>query len=159
MNYLPEEKFMKEAIRMANGARKNGDYAIGALTVKDGEIFTLGENRVKLDNDPTAHSEIVAIRKASQKIGSRHLEGITLYSTHELCPMCTSAAIWAKMEGIISGAYIEDMTAYRKANPNKQWLWRTIKVNPNYLVDNSEENIFLIRGFMRDECLKLFHIE
>ena len=157
MSYQPEEKFMKEAIRMAYLARGAGDYAIGALTVKDGEILSLGENRVKTDNDPTAHSEIVAIRRATQIVSSRHLEGIVLYSTHEPCPMCTSVAIWAKMNGIVSGTYIEDMDRYRKENPSKEWLWRTINISPQYIVDNTEEDLFLIRGFLRDECLKLFH--
>ncbi|MBS3160028.1 nucleoside deaminase [Candidatus Woesearchaeota archaeon] len=157
MEYKPDEQIMKEAIKMAYLARGEGDYAIGALTVRDGEIFTLGENKVKIDNDPTAHAEIVAIRKATQITSSRHLEGVVLYSTHEPCPMCTSAAIWAKMDGIISGTYIEDMADYRKSHPSSQWLWRTIDVHPKYLIDNTEENLFLIRGFMRDECLKLFH--
>lgn len=157
MEYQPEEKFMKEAIRMAYLARGEGDYSVGALTVKDGKILSFGENRVKIDNDPTAHSEIVAIRKATQIVGSRHLEGVVLYSTHELCPMCTSAAIWAKMDGIVSGTYIEDMATYRKQNPSNEWLWRTINVSPQHLIDNTEDDLFLIRGFLRDECLKLYH--
>jgi len=157
MEYRPNERIMEEAIRMAYLAIGEGDYAIGALTVRDGKIFTLGENGVKTDKDPTAHAEIVAIRKATQIISSRHLEGIVLYSTHEPCPMCTSAAIWAKMDGIVSGTYIEDMAQYRKSNPSSQWSWRTIDVHPKYLIDHTEENLFLIRGFMRDECLKLFN--
>ncbi|MEK6952654.1 MAG: nucleoside deaminase [Nanoarchaeota archaeon] len=157
MGYKPEKKFMKEAIRMAYLARGEGDYSIGALTVKDGKILSLGENRVKVDNDPTAHAEIVAIRRATQKVGSRHLEGVVLYSTHEPCPMCTSAAVFAKMDGIVSGTYIEDMDKYRKDNLSKEWLWRTINISPKYIVDNTDHDLFLVRGFLRGECLKLFH--
>lgn len=157
MEYKPEEAFMREAIRMAYLARGEGDYAIGALTVKDGKILSFGENRVKVDNDPTAHSEIIAIRRATKIMNSRHLEGTVLYSTHEPCPMCTSVAIWAKLDGIVSGTYIEDMDNYRKQNPSKEWLWRTINVSPQYIVDNTEEDLFLIRGFLRDDCMKLFH--
>ena len=157
MEYQPKEEFMMEAIRMAYLARGEGDYSIGALTVKDEEILSLGENRVKVDNDPTAHAEIVAIRRATQKVGSRHLDGVVLYSTHEPCPMCTSVAIWAKMDGIVSGTYIEDMDAYRKSNPSKEWLWRTINISPQEIVDKTDDDLVLVRGFLREECLKLFH--
>lgn len=156
MEYRPEEKFMKEAIKMAYLARGEGDYAIGALTVKDGKILSLGENRVKVDNDPTAHSEVVAIKKATQKVGSRHLEGTVLYTTHEPCPMCTSVAIWAKLDGIVSGTHIEDMDNYRKQNPSKEWSWRTINISPQYIVDNTEEELFLIRGVLKGRVLETF---
>ena len=82
---------------------------------------------------------------------------LVLYSTHEPCPMCTSVAIWAKMDGIVSGTYIEDMDAYRKSNPSKEWLWRTINISPQEIVDNTDDDLVLVRGFLREECLKLFH--
>lgn len=155
--YIPEKKFMYEAIRVAHLARGNGDYSIGAVTVKCGEIIAHGENRVKQDNDPTAHSEIVAIRKTAEIFGSRHLEGVILYSTHEPCSMCTSAAVWAKIRGIVSGTYISDMSGYRNKIKSNEWRWRTINVSPEHIVENTEDKLFLIRGFLRDECIKLFH--
>ncbi|MBS3143907.1 nucleoside deaminase [Candidatus Woesearchaeota archaeon] len=157
MKYEPKEEFMREAIRVAHLARGNGDYSIGSVIVYENRIISLGENRVKVDKDPTSHAEIVAIRRASKILENRHIEGAVLYTTHEPCPMCVSAAVWGKLSGIISGTYIDDMTKYHEDNSNNEWLWRTIKIDPQEIINKSTENIFLIRGFMRDECLKLFH--
>jgi tRNA(adenine34) deaminase len=84
----PVKKFMHLAIEEAQKAKANGDYAIGAVIVKNGSVLAKGTNRVKLDNDPTHHAEIVAIREATKQLNSRHLEESVLYTTHEPCPMC-----------------------------------------------------------------------
>ena len=94
----PLKKFMQLAIEEARKARRNGDYGIDAVIVKDNKVIVAAGNRIKLDNDPTHHAEIVAIRKATKLLKNRFLENCVLYTTHEPCPMCTSAAIWAEDE-------------------------------------------------------------
>ena len=69
----------------------------GAIIVKDNKIISKGNNKVTSLNDPIAHAEIVAIRNACEKIGNYSLEGCTLYTTCEPCPMCLSAIYWSRI--------------------------------------------------------------
>lgn len=153
----PQKKFMQAAIEQALLARQKGDYSIGAVVVKDGEIVGRGMNRAKIDQDPTQHAELIAIREATKNLHSRFIEGCILYTTHEPCPMCTSAAVWAKMKGIVYGAKMEDMAEFCSKNANKEWTWRTIKISAQEILAKSEPALELEKEFMRDECLKLFH--
>ena len=153
----PMEIFMKAAIDEAIQAKESGDYAVGAVIVKDNKIIIRAGNRIKNDQDPTHHAEIVAIRKASQLLGTRHLEECVLYTTHAPCPMCASAAIWARMKGIVSGAKMCDMIDYRKSNGNQDWSWRTISLPASLVIEKGDPKLFLVEEFMRDECRKLFH--
>lgn len=82
----PEKKFMEAAIEEAHNAKNEGDYSIGAVIVKDGNIIIRATNRAKIDNDSTQHAEMVAIREASKILGTRFLEECILYTTHEPCP-------------------------------------------------------------------------
>lgn len=148
---------MEAAILEAKKARHKGCYSIGAVIVKGNKVISRGSNRVKIDNDPTSHAEIVAIRSATKKLGSRYLEGCVLYSTHEPCPMCAAAAIWAKMSGIIFGSQMEDMKDYRAGSGNSKWQWRTIEVKTREILRKGDPQLDLIENFMREECVKLFH--
>lgn len=156
---IPNEKFMKEAIRIALNARKNGNHAVGAVVVKDGKIIAAGEQKIITEPDPTGHAEIVAIRKAAKIIGSRHTPGCVLYTTHEPCSMCTSAAIWAKMDGIVYGASLSDMVDYAKKYGNHTYSWRTINIPAAEVIKKGSPKLFLVGGFMREECKKLFHFD
>jgi tRNA(adenine34) deaminase len=153
----PLREFMLAAIAEAAKAREQGDYAIGAVIVKNGKIIAKAGNRSKLDEDPTHHAEIVAIRKASKLLGKRHLEGCVLYSTHEPCPMCAAATVFARMEGIVSGARREDMTEFGLKKGSKEWSWRTFSVPTELILENGNPKVPLVKEFMRDECKKLFH--
>lgn len=153
----PVRKFMEAAIEEAVMSREAGDYAIGAVIVNNGIILARGGNRVKRDTDPTAHAEMVAIREAATALDTRHLEGGILYTTHEPCSMCTTAAVWAKMEGIVYGARIEDMVQYREAMGNDEWQWRTIDIHTSEVIERGDQELKLVEGFMIEECRKLFH--
>ncbi len=148
---------MIEAIRQAKQAEKDGDYAVGAVLVKDSKIIASRGNRSKRDESPIAHAEVLAIVEACKLFKSRHLSNCTLYVTHEPCPMCSSVAIWAKLKGIVYGARIEDMRNYRQSNGNEKWLWRTIEIPCEEIIAKSTEKIEIIKDFMRDECVSLFH--
>jgi len=155
--YNPEVTFMRLAIEQAELARVAGDYAIGAVVVRDGKVLSKSGNRVKLDCDPTQHAEVAAIRMACSEIGHRHLEGAVLYTTAEPCPMCTAASIWARMDGIVSGSTIEDMAEFRDLYGNPDWTWRTVDIAAHSILQQGEPKLFLIEGFLRNECQALFH--
>lgn len=94
--------FLKQAIELAEEKSANGENGpFGAIIVKNGEIVGKGWNRVVRKQDPTAHAEIVAIRNACQNLSSFELEGCTIYSSCEPCPMCFSAILWARLDKIV----------------------------------------------------------
>lgn len=153
----PKEKFMLEAIRQAKIAQKQGDYAVGAVLVNDDEIIAACSNRSKRNEDPIAHAEILAILEGCKAFKSRHLSNCVLYTTHEPCPMCSSVIVWAKLKGVISGARYTDMKEYQKNHANENYLWRTIDIPFQEIIDRSPEQIEIVKDFLRDECIKLFH--
>jgi len=155
----PEERFMRLAIAEAEAARRGGDYAIGAVVVRDGAVLASSGNRIKIECDPTQHAEVAAIRLACASLRSRHLENAVLYTTAEPCPMCASAAIWARMARIISGSNINDMVNFREKFGNPNWTWRTVDIASNFVVEKGEPKLFLVGGFLREECIRLFHDE
>jgi Cytosine/adenosine deaminases len=89
------EKYMRLALREARKAASVGEVPIGAVIVKDGEVVGKGYNRIECDKDSTQHAEMIAIRKASRKLGARRLIGCTMYVTVEPCSMCAGAAVLA----------------------------------------------------------------
>jgi tRNA(adenine34) deaminase len=158
-DYRPRLDFMEMAIEAALASRQLGDYAIGALVEKDGVIIATSGNRIKLDCDPTQHAEIAAIRNACQVVGSRHIPGAVLYTTAEPCPMCSSAAVWARMAGVVSGSTIDDMADFRNAYGGPEWSWRTIDLAARSVLASGEPKLFLIEGVLREQCRELFHAQ
>jgi tRNA(adenine34) deaminase len=97
---------MQQAIAIANEVKFSGDVPVGALIVNEaGEILSSGKNEREKDNDPTAHAEIVAIRKASEKIGSWRLDDLTLIVTFEPCVMCAGAILQSRIKRLVFGAF------------------------------------------------------
>ena len=88
--------FMERAIELAIKNVRSGSGPFGAVIVRNGEIIAEGTNRVTTSNDPTAHAEILAIRKACAQAGSFELPGCEIYSSCEPCPMCLGAIYWAR---------------------------------------------------------------
>ena len=98
-------KFMKMAVDEAyNTMRENAGGPFGAVIVRNGEVIAVGRNKVITTNDPTAHAEVVAIRKATKLLGTFDLSDCEIYSSCEPCPMCFSAIHWAKMKNLYFGA-------------------------------------------------------
>lgn len=95
--------FMKVASDMLSQAVKAGDQPFGAVVVKNGKIVGWGPSRVVSDTDPTAHAEMVALRDAARRLGTRDLSGCTMYSTSHPCPMCEAGAYWAGIDRFIHG--------------------------------------------------------
>lgn len=97
-----DERFMREAILLAEIAGAAGDVPVGAVIVKDGEIVAHGYNQRQVTKDPTSHAEIEALRAAALFFGSWHIEG-TLYVTQEPCPMCAGALVNARIPRLVYG--------------------------------------------------------
>ena len=98
----PDDMFLRRAIELARQGSERGDGGpFGAVLVRDGKIIAEGWNRVVASLDPTAHAEIGAIRTACAAVGSFHLPNTTLYASSEPCPMCLSAAYWARIGRIV----------------------------------------------------------
>ena len=109
---LTKEDFMREAIRLSIEnveSGKGGPFA--AVIVKDGGIIATGVNEVTSSNDPTAHAEVVAIRKACSTLNSFQLDGCEIYCSCEPCPMCLGAIYWARAANIYIANTKEDAAA------------------------------------------------
>ena len=88
---------MRLAIEKSLESVDNGGGPFGAVVVKDGEVVAVASNSVTLDNDPTAHAEVNAIRMACKKLGTFDLSGCEIYASCEPCPMCLASIYWARI--------------------------------------------------------------
>ena len=100
---MNSEIFMKKAIELSIRNIKNNGGPFGCVIVKENEIISEGVNSVTLNNDPTAHAEIVAIRNACKTLNTFDLSGCELYSSCEPCPMCLSAIYWSHIDKVYYG--------------------------------------------------------
>jgi guanine deaminase len=106
------EKFMRIAIELAEqNVKQASGGPFGAVVVKDGEIVAQSANQVVTQNDPTAHAEVSAIRLACRQLGTYNLEGCTIYTSCEPCPMCLGAIYWARIDTIYYGNTKTDAAA------------------------------------------------
>lgn len=139
--------FMKKAIDLARTSiHEEHGGPFGCVIVKNGRIIGKGYNRVTIDNDPTAHAEIVAIRDACAKINDYQLTGCEIYTTCEPCPMCMGAIYWARPKVIYYGSTRKDAA---DAGFDDDFIYHQL------LVDPSERKIKMV-PMSRTEALKLF---
>lgn len=96
--------FMRVAIAEAKAGAARGNFPVGSVVVGSGEIVARGHNEVVSSSDPTAHAEIVGLRRAGTSLGTPLLAGCTLYTTLEPCPMCAAALSWARIDRVVIGA-------------------------------------------------------
>lgn len=145
--------FMEEALTEAYKgiARKDGG-PFGSVIVLDGEIIGRGHNLVLLNNDPTAHGEVSAIRDACKHMNSPHLDGAVLYTTSYPCPMCLAAMMWAHIDQFYYGCTVEDA---------KQIGFDDTEFYHRFLSNDSQDNIsdgqIKHKNIMRSECVQLFN--
>lgn len=104
MSVSQMNEYMQSAIEEAINARNRNEVPVGAVIVKDEKILACEGNRTLELNDPTAHAEILAIRKAGQTLGSERLTGCDLYVTLEPCTMCAGAISFARIRRLYFGA-------------------------------------------------------
>ena len=102
---MTDREFMTAALEEARAAVAAGEVPVGAVVVRDGLVISRASNRTVRDQDPTAHAETLALRAASQVVGSWRLSGCTLYVTLEPCAMCAGAIVLARVDRVVFGAW------------------------------------------------------
>jgi tRNA(adenine34) deaminase len=141
-------KFMRRALELAREAgTRTGTSPIGAVLVLDGEIIGEGFNQVGHDHDPTAHAEIVTLRRAGQHMRTSRFAGATLYSTLQPCGMCTMASIWAGVKTIVYGA--------ERGQVHEMYFEDRHFDIMDYLDDAYRDDMNLSGGLMADDCAAL----
>ncbi|MEH2465482.1 nucleoside deaminase [Nostoc sp.] len=134
-------------MRLALAEAKKGDAPYGAVIVKDDEVVAVAHNTVKRDSDPSAHAEINVIRSLTAKFKNPSLEGYSIYTTGEPCPMCATACIWAGIAEIVYGASIQDIITVNQSQ---------IDITCEEVIAKSFRNIKVTKGILKEECLALF---
>lgn len=138
---------MRVAIQLAQeGMDSNSGGPFGAVVVKNGEIISKGYNQVTSDNDPTAHAEIIAIRKACKKLGTYQLDDCEIYTSCEPCPMCLGAIYWARPKKVFYACTREDAAA---ANFDDQFIYDELELK-------IEDRKVDFENIIREEGLHLF---
>ncbi|KAA1418998.1 nucleoside deaminase [Nocardioides humilatus] len=103
-----DDAWLARAVELATANVASGGGPFGAVIVRGDELVSSGQNRVTRDIDPTAHAEVVAIRAACASIGDFSLAGCTLFTSCEPCPLCVSAALWARLDRVVFAADRDD---------------------------------------------------
>jgi tRNA(Arg) A34 adenosine deaminase TadA len=142
-------------------SRQRGDYAFGAVLVRDGAIVTASGNKVITYGDPTGHAELSCLRKAALREGHRHLRpDAVLYATHAPCPMCVSLCVWMKVSGLVYGCSQADIGAWGREHAGAVFTWRSVTIEPDELyafLREAHPTMAIRSGFLREECRTLFH--
>jgi tRNA(adenine34) deaminase len=95
---------MRRALRLARGAARRGEVPVGALAVLGGDVIAAASNRIERDRDASAHAELIVLRRAARVVGGWRLEGVTVVTTLEPCPMCSGAMVQARISRCVYGA-------------------------------------------------------
>jgi tRNA(adenine34) deaminase len=143
-------RFMRLALDQARaGERRPGGAEVGCVIVRNGEVIAAGHNEAEGQFDPTAHAEIVTLRRAGRALGSIDLSGSALYCTLQPCGMCTVACVWAKIARIVYGA----TRAQVHACYFDQRHWNTVDL----IRDSYQDDIEVTGGFLAGECAALYY--
>lgn len=148
---------METALREAISCRKFDEHPVGALIVQGSEIISQSGNRTHRDTNPTHHAEIVVIGLASKKLGRKNLDDCILYTTHEPCPMCAAASVYARLGGIVFGTSVGDAVRFVAKNP--QVSWRSMDISLSTLIYSGDHtSLIVVEGFMKKQCASLFDL-
>ena len=143
-----KNKFMQRAIDLSIESINSGGGPFGSVIAKGDEIISEGMNRVTVNNDPTAHGEITAIRQACKKLNTFDLNGYELYTNCEPCPMCLSAIYWSHIDKVYYANTRDDAHKIDFLDP----------VIYSELQKSNEEKKIRMVQMMREEGLKAFKI-
>jgi tRNA(Arg) A34 adenosine deaminase TadA len=138
-----DEAFMRIALEEA----ARGDYPFGAVIVRNGEVLARGRNLGKQERDPTAHGEMVAIRRFLAEYGPEKLKGTTLYTSGESCPMCMGAIVWCGIARVVFGASIAELATK---------IGQIMVTDAEIAAKTPFAEIALTGGVLAEESLKLF---
>jgi len=141
---------MRLAIEEAQiGDRTPGAGEVGCAIVRDGQVLATGHNEAEGSFDPTAHAEIVTLRKLGKQLRSIDFSGCTVYCTLQCCGMCTMACLWAKVGRIVFGATRNDVhSMYFEARHFN---------TADFISDAFKNDIEVVGGVLADECAELYY--
>ena len=132
---MNDQTFMKEAYKEAQAAGKRGECPVGAVLVKDGKIVARAGNEELAAKDPTAHAEMLCLRRAGEHLGTHIFDQCTMYTTLWPCPMCQGAMLQAQIPRVVAGAQA------------LRWVFE-VRFDSN--------NLEMVGPIMEQECRKLF---
>lgn len=138
-----DKEFMETAIEEAN--KSSEPLKCGAVIVKNGEIISKSCNSQRASNDASAHAEINAIREAGNKLTNKNLEGCTIYCTCEPCVMCLTAIAFAKIDKLVYGLSLKDVSPQEKL----------VDMDIDTFLPKLPHKIKVIKNFMEEECEQL----
>ena len=145
---MEKQEFMRRAIQLSLESVKHGGGPFGAVIGKEGKIIAEAANRVTLDNDPTAHAEVNAIRQAARSLGRFDLSGCDIYTSCEPCPMCLGAIYWAHLDHIYYGCNRRDAA---DAGFDDEFIYQELSLAP-------AERQKMMEVLLPDESLAAFRM-
>ncbi len=150
MSLEQDERFMRLAIQQAwEGDRTPGAGEVGCVIVMDGEVVASGHNEAEMRHDPTAHAEIVTLRKLGQSWKKTEFRGCTLYCTLQPCSMCAVACIWAKITRVVFGATRNDVHSM---------YFDTKHINASDLIQDAfRGDMEIVGGVLNSDCSELYY--
>jgi tRNA(adenine34) deaminase len=141
--------YMRRAITLARQGENSGGGPIGCVIVLDGMVIGEGYNSVDRQHDPTAHAEIVSMRRAGELLQQSRFKGATLYSTLQPCGMCSMASIWAGISHIVYGAEREQVHQMYFEDRHFQTI--------DFIRDAFKDDLKVTGSVLGDECAKLYY--
>ena len=145
---MTKEELMRRAIELSENSVRNGGGPFGAVIAKDGEIIAEGSNKVTINNDPTAHAEVCAIRNACKILNTFELANCVIYTACEPCPMCLGAIYWARLSKIF---YANDRKDAAEIGFDDDFIYEEIAIEPQYRKKPSEI-------LLRNEAINAFRM-
>lgn len=144
-----DAKFMRLAIEQAwLGKNTPGGGEVGCVIVQDGRVIAAGHNEAEMRHDPTAHAEIVTLRRVGEKLQSMEFRDCTVYCTLQCCSMCTAACIWAKVKRVVFGASRKDVhSMYFDSRDLDTW---------DLIAKAYKDDIEVVGGVLAEECAELY---
>lgn len=145
---MTKEELMRRAIELSENSVRNGGGPFGAVIAKGGEIIAEGSNKVTINNDPTAHAEVCAIRNACKILNTFELADCVIYTSCEPCPMCLGAIYWARLSKIF---YANDRKDAAEIGFDDDFIYEEIAIEPQYRKKPSEI-------LLRNEAINAFRM-
>src|ERR1700748_3590652 len=141
--------FMRLAIKQARqGQQTSGGAEVGAVLVRDGTVLCAGFNESEMRHDPTAHAEMVVIRRLCAELQTSSLEGFTLYCTLQPCGMCTMACLWAGISRIVYGAGRDEVHAVSSESRHSTTF--------DFIRDAFRHDLEIEGGVLAEECAAFY---
>jgi tRNA(adenine34) deaminase len=149
MSKESDEGFMRRAIELARAGDAASGVPIGCVIVLDGEVIGEGHNEVERRHDPTAHAEIVSMRRAGGHLKRAQFKNATLFCTLQPCGMCSMASIWAGVTRIVYGA--------ERAQVHKMYFEDRHFETMDFIRDAFKKDLSVTGGVLGDECAGLYY--